>query len=168
MRTNRPRKYLEVYTALRRDLQSGRWKHGDRMPTEAELVETFGVSRITVARAMRDLQAAGLVKRRAGSGTFATSPGMASRQSFGLLIPDLGETDIFEPICQGMMASPLARQHALLWGSSSGVGASKKERANGDAIMPVHRTARVRGLLRTPGTDTGAERAEPANRRCPR
>ena len=129
MRTNRPRKYLEVYTALRRDLQSGRWKHGDRMPTEADLVETFGVSRITVARAMRDLQAAGLVKRRAGSGTFATSPGMASRQSFGLLIPDLGETDIFEPICQGMMASPLARQHALLWGSSSGVGASKKERA---------------------------------------
>src|SRR6266480_2900551 len=129
MRTNRPRKYLEVYTALRRDLQSGRWKHGDRMPTEAELVETFGVSRITVARAMRDLQAAGLVKRRAGSGTFATSPGMASRQSFGLLIPHLGETDIFEPICQGMMASPLARQHALLWGSSSGVGASKKERA---------------------------------------
>src|SRR5213082_223819 len=113
MRTNRPRKYLDVYTALRRDLQSGRWKHGDRMPTEAELVETFGVSRITVARAMRDLQAAGLVKRRAGSGTFATSPGMASRQSFGLLIPDLGETDIFEPICQGMMASPLARQHAL-------------------------------------------------------
>src|SRR2546423_6617888 len=79
MRTNRPRKYLDVYTALRRDLQSGRWKHGDRMPTEAELVETFGVSRITVARAMRDLQAAGLVKRRAGSGTFHTRPGMACR-----------------------------------------------------------------------------------------
>src|SRR5438874_5898071 len=127
MRTNRPRKYLEVYTALRRDLQSGRWKHGDRMPTEAELVETFGVSRITVARAMRDLQAAGLVKRRAGSGTFATSPGMASRQSFGLLIPDLGETEIFEPICQGMMASPLAREHALIWGSPG--ASSKEERA---------------------------------------
>src|SRR6266446_1975181 len=129
MRTNRPRKYLEVYTALSRDLQSGRWKHGDRMPTEAELVVTFGVSRITVARAMRDLQSAGLVKRRAGSGTFATSPGMASRQSFGLLIPDLGETDIFEPICQGMMASPLAREHALVWGSFTDAGGSKEERA---------------------------------------
>src|SRR5205814_9228803 len=102
MRTNRPRKYLEVYTALRRDLQSGRWKHGDRMPTEAELVETFGVSRITVARAMRDLQAAGLVKRRAGSGTFATSPGMASRQSYGILIHDFGATDIIHTICLTM------------------------------------------------------------------
>src|SRR5947199_2349628 len=129
MRTNRPRKYLEVYTALRRDLQSGRWKHGDRMPTVAERVETCAVSRNTVARAMRDLHAAGLVKRRAGSGTFATSPGMASRQSFGLLIPDLGETDIFEPICQGMMASPLARQHALLWGSLTSAAPSKEERA---------------------------------------
>jgi DNA-binding LacI/PurR family transcriptional regulator len=49
--------------------------------------------------------------------------------SFGLLIPDLGDTEIFEPICQGMMASPLARQHALLWGSLTGVTASKEERA---------------------------------------
>src|SRR2546429_9013670 len=129
MRTNRPRKYLEVYTALRRDLQSGRWKHGDRMPTEAELVETFGVSRITVARAMRDLQAAGLVKRRTGAGTFATSPGMASRQSVGLLIPDLGEADNLAPIGQSIVAAPSARQHALLCGSRSGVGASKKEPA---------------------------------------
>src|SRR5678815_6012285 len=43
------------------------------------------------------------------------------------LIPDLGETEIFEPICQGMMASPLAREHALIWGSPSGT--SKEERA---------------------------------------
>jgi DNA-binding LacI/PurR family transcriptional regulator len=34
------------------------------------------------------------------------------------LIPDLGETEVFEPICQGMMASPLAGDHALVWGST--------------------------------------------------
>jgi DNA-binding LacI/PurR family transcriptional regulator len=39
-----------------------------------------------------------------------------------LLIPDLGETEIFEPICQGMMASPLARHHALIWGSPGRAG----------------------------------------------
>ena len=55
------------------------------------------------------------------------SPQTARALSFGLLIPDLGETEIFEPICQGMMASPLAREHALIWGSPS--GASKEERA---------------------------------------
>jgi DNA-binding LacI/PurR family transcriptional regulator len=53
----------------------------------------------------------------------------AGALSFGLLIPDLGETEIFEPICQGMMASPLAREHALVWGSLSGGAGSKEERA---------------------------------------
>jgi GntR family transcriptional regulator, arabinose operon transcriptional repressor len=120
-------KYQQVYTALRREIQSGRLKKGDRLPSEAELVRTFGASRITVGRAVRDLQAAGLVERRAGSGTYVKSPQTARALSFGLLIPDLGETEIFEPICQGMMASPIAREHALIWGSPA--GASKEERA---------------------------------------
>lgn len=120
-------KYQRVYMALKGDIQSGRLKKGDRLPSEAELVKTFGASRITVGRAVRDLQAAGLVERRAGSGTYVRSPRANRALSFGLLIPDLGETEIFEPICQGMMASPLAREHALLWGSPS--GASKEESA---------------------------------------
>jgi GntR family transcriptional regulator of arabinose operon len=118
-------KYRQVYTALRKEIQSGRLKKGDRLPSEAELVRTFGASRITVGRAVRELQAAGLVERRAGSGTFVRSTQAARALSFGLLIPDLGETEIFEPICQGMMASPLAREHVLIWGSPS--GSSKEE-----------------------------------------
>jgi len=120
-------KYQQVYSALKREIQSGRLKKGDRLPSEAELGRTFGASRITVGRAVRDLQTAGLVERRAGSGTYVKSPQAARALSFGLLIPDLGETEIFEPICQGMMASPLAREHALIWGSPS--GSSKDERA---------------------------------------
>lgn len=120
-------KYQRVYSALKRDIQSGKLKKGDRLPSEAELVKAFGASRITVGRAVRDLQAAGLVERRAGSGTYVRSLRSERALSFGLLIPDLGETEIFEPICQGMMASPLAREHALLWGSPSGT--SKEERA---------------------------------------
>ncbi len=106
--------------ALWRDIQSGRLKKGDRLPSEAELVRTFGASRITVGRAVRDLQREGMVERRAGSGTYVTPPPRTlGALSFGLLIPDLGETEIFEPVCQGMMASPLAHKHALVWGSAS-------------------------------------------------
>lgn len=111
-------KYLQVYTALKRDITAGRWAEGARLPSEAELVRAFAVSRITITRAVRDLQAAGLVERVAGSGTFIKHLRKAQGHSFGLLIPDLGETEIFEPICQGMMASPLARDHVLVWGSS--------------------------------------------------
>ena len=122
-------KYQKVFDALASQIESGRFKTGDRLPSEAELERTFGASRITVGRAVRDLQLAGLVERRAGSGSYVRARSVAETLSFGLLIPDLGETDIFEPICQGMMASPLARQHALLLGSLTSAAASKEERA---------------------------------------
>ncbi|OLC51900.1 MAG: GntR family transcriptional regulator [Acidobacteria bacterium 13_1_40CM_65_14] len=122
-------KYQKVFDALASEIESGRFKTGDRLPSEAELERTFGASRITVGRAVRDLQLAGLVERRAGSGSYVKARSVTDALSFGLLIPDLGETEIFEPICQGMMASPLARQHALLWGSLPSAAASKEERA---------------------------------------
>jgi DNA-binding LacI/PurR family transcriptional regulator len=122
-------KYKQVYAALRREIQTGRLKRGERLPSEAELVRTFGASRITVGRAVRDLQREGLVERRAGSGTYVKTPHAPQALSFGLLIPDLGETEIFEPVCQGMMASPLAHKHALVWGSPNGPFGSAAERA---------------------------------------
>ena len=94
VQADRP-KYRQVYTALRRDIESGRLKRGDRVPSEAELVRAFGASRITVGRAVRELQRAGLVERRAGSGTYVKGAPAAGALSFGLLIPDLGETEIF-------------------------------------------------------------------------
>jgi GntR family transcriptional regulator of arabinose operon len=152
-RTSLAPKYLQVYRSLRRDIESGRLKRGDRLPSEAELERSFDASRITVGRAVRDLQRAGLVERRPGSGTYVKTPQAAGALSFGLLIPDLGETEIFEPICQGMMASPLAREHALVWGSFTGAGPSKDERAwhlcrqyidrkvSGVFFAPLERTA---------------------------
>jgi GntR family transcriptional regulator, arabinose operon transcriptional repressor len=122
-------KYLRVYGALRRDIESGRWKAGDQLPSELELVRTFGVSRITVTRAVRDLCQAGLVERLPGSGTFIRHVRSRAAHSFGLLIPDLGETEIFEPICQGMMASPHARDCALIWGGAASEDATKEARA---------------------------------------
>ena len=122
-------KHANVFATLRREIQAGHWKPGARLPSEAELVERFGVSRITIGRAVRDLQQAGLVERRAGSGTFIRTGGRRPALSFGLLIPDLGETEIFEPICQGMMASPIAHEHALVWGSAQSHGGAKGESA---------------------------------------
>jgi len=122
-------KYKRVFEALQHEIRSGRLKSGQRLPSEADLVGRFGASRITVGRAVRDLQLAGLVDRRVGSGTYVRAAPAPGGLSFGLLIPDLGETEIFESICQGMMASPLAREHALVWGSVTSVASSKEERA---------------------------------------
>jgi GntR family histidine utilization transcriptional repressor len=52
------------------EIASGRWKEGDLVPSEQALVRMFGVSRMTVNRAMRELTAEQLLTRRQGSGTF--------------------------------------------------------------------------------------------------
>jgi GntR family histidine utilization transcriptional repressor len=63
--------YTRVKQHLKDGLASGRWPPGALMPSEAELVAEFGVSRMTVNRALRELQAEGLVQRTQGVGTFA-------------------------------------------------------------------------------------------------
>src|SRR4029453_17551623 len=103
-----------------------------------------------VGPAMPDLQSAGLVERRAGSGTYVKTPRVAGALSFGLLIPDLGETEIFEPICQGMMASPLARHHALVWGSPHGPATSSSKEDSAWQLCRQYIDRRVSGVFFAP------------------
>jgi LacI family transcriptional regulator len=111
-------KHLRISRELLAEIAAGKYAPTGRIPSEAQLVTRFGVSRPTVARALRDLQDQGLVERRAGAGTFvrdAVAPAVSHRQ-FGLLIPGLGTTEIFEAV--GGELAGLARVHGygLLWG----------------------------------------------------
>ncbi|MBL8348496.1 MAG: histidine utilization repressor [Rubrivivax sp.] len=78
--------FLRVKQHLKDGLGAGRWPPGALMPSEAELVAEFGVSRMTVNRALRELQAEGLVSRAQGVGTFAAP---LHRVSSTLTIRDL-------------------------------------------------------------------------------
>jgi len=80
--------YARVKHYLKSELARGRWPPGALMPSEAELVGKFGVSRMTVNRALRELQAEGLVERVQGAGTFAAQ---LHRVSSTLTIRDLHE-----------------------------------------------------------------------------
>lgn len=80
--------YARVKAHLKQGLASGRWPPGALMPSEAELVAEFGVSRMTVNRALRELQAEGLIERTQGVGTFAAP---LHRVSSTLTIRDLQE-----------------------------------------------------------------------------
>ena len=55
------------------EVTSGRWPVGERIPTEPELVEEFGVGRNTVREALQSLVHAGLLSREQGRGTFVIS-----------------------------------------------------------------------------------------------
>ncbi len=113
-------RHRAIYEDLLAEIESGQYKPGERLPSEAALCERFDASRITVAKALQTLQRDHLVTRRPGSGTYVQAPPASEPAlQFGLLIPDLGTTDIFEPICQGIMRSPAAKSHSLTWGHST-------------------------------------------------
>ncbi len=123
-------KYQQVLESLSEAIKSGNHKPGSKLPSEAALVKQFDTSRITVGRALRELQQAGLVERFAGSGTYVrTHEGKDARPLlFGLLIPDLGETEIFGPICQGIANASDVKEQGLLWGHVD-VNQTKEEQA---------------------------------------
>ncbi len=122
-------KYRRIYDELFTAITTGAYRPGDRLPSEAELGERYQTSRITVAKALSELQAQRMVSRRAGSGTHVLAPTITSGHVFGLLIPDLGRAEIFEPICHGMMQSPQAKAHSLLWGHSMGESTQQEKEA---------------------------------------
>jgi GntR family histidine utilization transcriptional repressor len=80
--------YARVKAFLKQGLAAGRWPAGEQMPSEAQLMAHFTVSRMTVTRALRELQAEGLVERSQGVGTFAAP---LHRVASTLTIRDLHE-----------------------------------------------------------------------------
>jgi GntR family transcriptional regulator, transcriptional repressor for pyruvate dehydrogenase complex len=74
-RVRRPRGLVpEIVTALGQDIREGQLKTGEKLPTEAELMARFDVSRTVVREAISRLQASGLVETRHGIGTFVMQP----------------------------------------------------------------------------------------------
>jgi GntR family transcriptional regulator len=61
--------YYQLENVLREKITSGAFESGDRLPTESELIEEYGVSRITVRQALQALSEDGLIERKQGRGT---------------------------------------------------------------------------------------------------
>jgi len=141
-------KYRQIFERLQEDICSGHYKPGNRLPSEAELVRRFGASRMTVFRAMRELQSLGLVTRRVGSGTFVSASPTRGSHIFGLLIPELGQTEIFEAICKGMMEAQEAMHHSLLWGNSVSKEQDKEKAA--EQLCDYYISQKVSGVFFAP------------------
>jgi GntR family histidine utilization transcriptional repressor len=80
--------YLQVKEFIQQHISSGEWRPNDRVPSEATLMQQFGLSRMTVNRALRELTAEGMVTRVQGVGTFVAELYRISSQ---LTIRDIQE-----------------------------------------------------------------------------
>ncbi len=76
-----------VYMALRDDIVGGAYKVGDKMPSQAQLIERFSVSRTVVREAIAALRADGLTMSRQGAGVFITKPDVLRHEHLAHIDP---------------------------------------------------------------------------------
>ncbi len=69
----------EVYNQILLHIIEGKWKVGEKIPSEKELCQLFGVSRVTVRTALERLSARGIIVTRQGKGSFVQSAGAVTR-----------------------------------------------------------------------------------------
>ena len=77
--------YVQLMNLLEKDIQSGVYQPGDKLATETVMAKTYGVSLITVRKAIGALIEKDMVIRTQGMGTFVTKPKLARKttlQSF--------------------------------------------------------------------------------------
>lgn len=88
--------YVQLMNEVENSIKSGEYKPGDKLLTETEMAKKYGVSLITVRKAIGSLMEKGLVVRKQGKGTFVTKPKLARNmkklQSFSEMCEQMGVT----------------------------------------------------------------------------
>jgi GntR family transcriptional regulator len=74
--------YFRVESFIRNKILSGQFEPGAKLPTEDELIQNFGVSRITIRNALSHLQKQGLISRHRSKGTFVAEEIATKKQFF--------------------------------------------------------------------------------------
>ena len=81
-------KTKDIQERLVQDIASGTYTESGKLPSEAALSATFGVSRMTLRAALDNLRRQGLIEKRNGAGSFLTKRAFRSSRFIGLVIPD--------------------------------------------------------------------------------
>lgn len=108
-------KHRQLFEELGRAIQAGTFVPGQRLPTEAELMQQYQVSRTTVTRTLRDLEHRGVIWRRRGSGTFVKEIVRTATDQFGMMVHGIEPGSIFLSVYETLArAVDNAGAHVLL------------------------------------------------------
>ncbi|MCO1655468.1 GntR family transcriptional regulator [Pseudonocardia humida] len=117
---------------VRSRIMSGEYAPGERLPSEAELVRHYEVSRVTVRTALRTLEAQGLVDVRHGSGSFVSDFGAGIRAG-------LQELRSISDTIREMGHEPRMERHARQRRPATPGEAAKLGIAAGEDVLAVER-----------------------------
>ncbi len=111
--------YLQIFEHVYTNILSGAYGARGRLPTDGQLMRRFHTTRVTVAKAMKELERTGLIQRRPGAGSFVRPAESANGAFVSTLIAGLGDTEFFEPICAQIAQACHACNLSLIWGATS-------------------------------------------------
>ena len=115
--------YQQIEEMLRHKIQAGEYQSSMRLPSEAELAAQFGVSTITVKKAVLNLVEQGLLRRKQGKGTFVVSPkqnrDLTQVVSFSESCRLNGTEAGSKTLEQSVVPAPLFVKEALKWPGES-------------------------------------------------
>jgi GntR family transcriptional regulator len=129
--------YSRVETVLASEITDGNLKVGDQLPTEDSLITRFGVSRITVRRAIQNLVSRGLVEIRRGKGTFVAAPKITQ---------DLRELSGFVEDMHALGRKPTARVIGREIVTADATVASQLALTRGEHVVRIRRVRLADGV----------------------
>ena len=132
-----PLLYARVETVLAGEIADGDLKVGDQLPTEDSLIARFGVSRITVRRAIQNLVSRRLVEIRRGKGTFVAAPKITQ---------DLKELSGFVEDMHALGRKPTARVIGKETVNASATVARQLALTTGERVVRIRRVRLADGV----------------------
>jgi GntR family transcriptional regulator len=129
--------YSRVETVLAGEIADRNLKVGGQLPTEDSLITRFGVSRITVRRAIQNLVSRGLVEIRRGKGTFVAAPKITQ---------DLRELSGFVEDMHALGRKPTARVIGREIVTADATVASQLALTRGERVVRIRRVRLADGV----------------------
>ncbi|MDR2464814.1 MAG: GntR family transcriptional regulator [Streptococcaceae bacterium] len=87
--------YIQIHDEIKKRIEEGEWKVGDKLPSERELSQLFKVSRMTLRQAIQALSDEGIIERKLGSGTYVSrervQEKMTGTTSFTEIMENIGK-----------------------------------------------------------------------------
>lgn len=135
-------KYYTVKECISKNIAANKYRSGNAIPSEHDLMEYFGVSRITIRRAIDDLVNEGLLYRVQGKGTYVSGAGFSedllSLMSCTQDIQNLGMTPTRKVISSSIVEPDAERRTVLNLGDGEAV--FRLERIYYADDLPVNHT----------------------------
>ncbi|WP_334332165.1 MULTISPECIES: GntR family transcriptional regulator [unclassified Companilactobacillus] len=122
--------YIQIHNEIRKEIESGKWSVGERIPSERQLSQDFNVSRMTLRQAIQTLVDEGILQRQVGSGTYVASSKVQEKMS---------GTTSFTEITESQGKHPSSKTVSYHVADPSISEMEKLKLADGDQILRMER-----------------------------